>query len=132
VIRQDPRADSNLSATSDRANPVAIRPIKLRTRLNVPGMRTPCARRSGASARQFQRRFTAQVGLTPKLYARTIRFDHALRAHRDDPARPWIDIVHETGYFDQAHFIRECGALVDLPPSRFPDDWRNTFFPARG
>jgi AraC-like DNA-binding protein len=88
-------------------------------------------KRSDLGPRQFQRRFTAQVGLTPKLYARTIRFDHALRAHRGDPSRPWTDIVQEAGYFDQAHFIRECRALVGLPPSRFTDDWRNIFFPAR-
>jgi AraC-like DNA-binding protein len=88
--------------------------------------------RSDLSARQFQRRFTAQVGLTPKLYARMIRFDQAMRAHRDDPSRPWTDIVHEAGYFDQAHFIRECRAMVGIPPSRFDDDWKNIFFPLRG
>lgn len=88
--------------------------------------------RSDLSARQFQRHFTAQVGLTPKLFARTIRFDHALRAHRSDPSRPWTDIAHEAGYFDQAHFTRECRALVGLPPSRFTEDWNNIFFPARG
>jgi AraC-like DNA-binding protein len=88
--------------------------------------------RSGLSARQFQRRFAAQVGLTPKLYARTIRFDRALVAHRNAPSRPWIDIVHEVGYFDQAHFIRECHALAGLPPSRFTGDWDNIFFPADG
>ena len=54
--------------------------------------------RSGLSARHFQRRFTAQVGLSPKLYARTIRFDSALIAHRDAPEKPWTEIVHEAGY----------------------------------
>ncbi len=87
--------------------------------------------RSGLSARQFQRRFEAQVGLTPKVYARTIRFDHVLRAHRNMPSRPWTDIVHEAGYFDQAHFIRECHALVGVSPGRFDGNWKNSFFPAR-
>jgi AraC-like DNA-binding protein len=83
--------------------------------------------RSGLSARHFQRRFTARVGLSPKLYARTIRFDAALIAHRDAPARPWTEIVHEAGYCDQAHFVRECHALVGLAPSRFIGDWENIF-----
>lgn len=83
--------------------------------------------RSDLSPRHFQRRFTSQVGLSPKLYARTIRFDAALNAHRSQPARPWTEIIHEAGYFDQAHFIRECHALVGLPPSRFVDDWENIF-----
>jgi AraC-like DNA-binding protein len=83
--------------------------------------------RSGLSARHFQRRFTAQIGLSPKLYARTIRFDAALTAHRQDPARPWTEIVHEAGYFDQAHFVRECHALVRATPSQFIGDWQNIF-----
>lgn len=82
---------------------------------------------SGLSARQFQRRFTSQIGLSPKLYARTVRFDFALTAHRNDPQRSWTDIVHEAGYFDQAHFVRECRALVNAAPSQFTEDWKNIF-----
>lgn len=90
------------------------------------------ARRSDFSPRQFQRSFTTRVGMTPKAYARTIRFDQAIRAHNEAPSRPWTDIVHDAGYFDQAHFIRECHTLVGVPPSRFGEDWRSIFFPARG
>jgi len=87
------------------------------------------AERSGLSARQFQRRFSKQVGLSPKLYARTIRFDAALSAHRLAPERPWTEIVHEAGYFDQAHFVRECRALTGAAPSHFIDDWESSYFP---
>lgn len=85
--------------------------------------------KSGFSTRQFERRFATEVGMTPKLFARTIRFDRALIARRTAPNRTWTDIIHELGYFDQAHFIRECHALVGLPPSRFVGDWDNIFFP---
>jgi AraC-like DNA-binding protein len=86
--------------------------------------------KSGLSASQFQRRFATQVGMTPKLFTRTIRFDRALVARRDAPNRPWTDIVHELGYFDQAHFIRDCHAFAGLPPSSLVGDWDNIFFPA--
>ena len=86
-------------------------------------------KQSGLSARQFQRRFTSQVGLSPKLYARTARFDAALTAHRNEPAKSWTRIAHECGYFDQAHFIRECNALVGIGPSQFIGDWDNIFSP---
>ena len=86
--------------------------------------------KSGLSASQFQRRFATQVGMTPKLFARTIRFDRALVARRNAPNRPWTDIIHELGYFDQAHFIRECHAFAGLPPSSLVGDWDNIFFPA--
>lgn len=82
---------------------------------------------SGLSARQFQRRFTTEVGLSPKHYARTIRFDRALAAHRQHPTRTWTEILHEAGYFDQAHFVRECHALVGAAPSEFIGDWDNIF-----
>jgi AraC-like DNA-binding protein len=85
--------------------------------------------KSGLSTSQFQRRFATQVGMTPKLFARTIRFDRALVARRDAPNRPWTDIIHELGYFDQAHFIRECHAFAGLPPSSLVGDWDNAFFP---
>lgn len=87
------------------------------------------AERAGLGVRQFQRQFTRQVGLSPKLYARTVRFEAALTLHRRAPARSWTDIVHEAGYFDQAHFVRECRALTGAPPSRFIDDWGSSFFP---
>ena len=86
---------------------------------------------SGLSASQFQRRFAAQVGMTPKLYARTVRFDSALLARHQTPERSWTDIVHELGYFDQAHFIRECRAFAGFPPGSLIGDWDNIFFPAR-
>jgi AraC-like DNA-binding protein len=87
------------------------------------------AERAGLGPRQFQRQFTRQVGLSPKLYARTVRFEAALTMHRHAPARSWTDIVHEAGYFDQAHFVRECRELTGAPPSRFIDDWGSSFFP---
>ena len=86
--------------------------------------------KSGLSTSQFQRRFATQVGMTPKLFARTIRFDRALIARRNDPRKPWTEIIHELGYFDQAHFIRECHAFTGLPPRSLTGDWDNIFFPA--
>lgn len=88
--------------------------------------------RSGLGARQFQRRFRSQVGLSPKHYARITRFDAALVFHLAAPERRWTDILHEAGYFDQAHFVRECHALAAAPPSRFINDWNNIIVPGRG
>ena len=102
------------------------RMIALRGRARIEDL----VAKSGLSTSQFQRRFATEVGMTPKLFARTIRFDRALVARRDAPSRPWTDIIHELGYFDQAHFIRECRAFAGLPPSSLVGDWDNDFFPA--
>jgi len=86
-------------------------------------------RRSGLSASQFQRRFANQVGIAPKGYARLIRFDRALVARRNTPERSWTDILHELGYFDQAHFIREFHMFAGISPTGFRGDWNNIFIP---
>jgi AraC-like DNA-binding protein len=86
------------------------------------------AAQSGLGPRQFQRQFARQVGVPPKLYARTVRFEAALSARRKAPGKLWTDIIHDAGYFDQAHFIRECRALTGVPPGHFIDDWESSFF----
>ena len=86
-------------------------------------------RQSGLSASQFQRRFANQVGITPKSYARLIRFDRVLVARRNSPERSWTDILHEFGYFDQAHFIREFHMFAGISPTGFRGDWENIFLP---
>ena len=48
--------------------------------------------KSGLSTSQFQRRFTTQVGMTPKLFARTIRLDRA--DHAPQRAAPAVDRHH--------------------------------------
>jgi AraC-like DNA-binding protein len=84
-------------------------------------------RRSGLSASQFQRRFANQVGMAPKSYGRLIRFDKVLVARRNAPERSWTDILHDLGYFDQAHFIREFHMFAGITPTSFSGDWENVF-----
>ncbi len=86
-------------------------------------------RRSGLSASQFQRRFAIRVGITPKSYGRLIRFDKVLVARRNSPGRSWTDILHDLGYFDQAHFIREFSMLAGVSPTGLRGDWDNVFLP---
>ena len=59
------------------------------------------------SVRQFERRFADEVGMPPKLFARTARFQNALDAKRFSPSRSWLAVAHELGYFDQMHMIRD-------------------------
>ncbi|MFS2055915.1 helix-turn-helix domain-containing protein, partial [Variovorax sp. CT11-76] len=69
----------------------------------------------GYSHRRFIALFRGAIGLTPKEYARVMRFDRAL-ALAADPARPWAEIAVEAGYADQAHLSREFSALAGMAP----------------
>ena len=81
------------------------------------------AHRAELSDRQFTRRFERQVGLTPKLFARTVRLNAVLEAKARLPSRSWTDLVHEAGYADQAHFVRDCRALAGSAPASFFAEW---------
>ena len=74
---------------------------------------------SGLSIRQFERRFLAQVGVPPKLYARIIRFNAVLDHKLQFPSRPWSRIANDHDYYDQMHFVHDCRAFTGEPPSRF-------------
>ena len=65
------------------------------------------ADRAGVSVRQVDRLFARHVGIPPKVVARILRFQGALRALMRDPGCPLADVAANAGYFDQAHFVRD-------------------------
>lgn len=73
------------------------------------------AARSGLGVRQFNRRFVEAVGLRPKLYARTLRFNRVMDRRSERPDQSWTRLIHEAGYFDQSHFARDCRELGGAP-----------------
>jgi AraC-like DNA-binding protein len=64
------------------------------------------AHRTGLSLRQFERRFTEEIGVRPKLYARIARFEAALDSRARTQAS-WTDVAHAFGYHDQMHLIHD-------------------------
>lgn len=72
----------------------------------------------GASPRRFRRRFEEQVGVTPKSFARIVRFRRTVDAlaWSDTPLHE-VAVVH--GYYDQAHMNAEFRQFAGLPPGRF-------------
>ena len=68
------------------------------------------------SFRNFERRFSEEVGIYPKLYARITRFFNAVENKMMNPAKKWTDIVYEGGFFDQAHFIKEVKTFSSKTP----------------
>jgi AraC-like DNA-binding protein len=88
------------------------------------------AAEAGLSVRQFERRFSEQVGVPPKLYARVVRFNAALEAKMSAPRRLWTDIAHDFGYYDQMHMVRDFEDFTGENPTAFirrldamPESW---------
>lgn len=76
----------------------------------------------GWSRRYLTERFRGEVGLSPKTFARVLRFEHAheLAAARDP--LPWADVATVSGYADQAHLVRDWREFT----GRSPTAWRRS------
>lgn len=77
------------------------------------------ARAACLGARQLERRFLEEVGISPKTLSRLTRFEHALRLREERPELRWSRIALDTGFYDQMHLVREFRALTGESPSRF-------------
>jgi AraC-like DNA-binding protein len=107
-----------IASRLDSPDPVAIAANNLFASHGMQLVSTMAAR-SGLSIRQFERRFLAQVGVPPKLYARIIKFNAVLDNKLRFPQQPWSRIANDHDYFDQMHFVRDCRDFTGQNPSRF-------------
>ncbi len=71
--------------------------------------------------RQLQRIFKKYVGLSPKLYARIIRFSYIFQLVQRQK-KSWLELSHLSGYFDQSHFIKNFKIFSGEDPSAYVFD----------
>lgn len=84
---------------------------------------------SGVSERQLERLFKKYIGLSPKYYSRIIRFNYIFELIKSKKST-WTEIVYQSGYYDQSHFIRNFKAFTGEDPSSyfFEEDNMANFF----
>jgi len=76
------------------------------------------------SERQLQRLFLDSMGVSPKVLARTIRFEEIRRRLMFKPDANLTDLAYEFGYTDQAHFIRDFKEFARRTPGEFASEMR--------
>jgi AraC-like DNA-binding protein len=77
------------------------------------------ARDVGLCQRQFRKVFAAQVGLTPKVFCRILRFQR-VRTIADQIEKPdWARIASTCGYFDQSHLINDFQEFSGFSPTDY-------------
>jgi len=69
------------------------------------------------SPRHLGRTFRSAFGMSPKYFARLARIETIIRQRQRGLA--WAEIAYACGLADQAHLIREFGALVGERPADF-------------
>jgi AraC-like DNA-binding protein len=81
----------------------------------------------GFSTRYIRRAVDRNAHVSLKAYAQTVRLVRAITmADTLPPGRlSWARVAIEAGYFDQAHFIRECRAVCGLTPGQVLEERRS-------
>jgi AraC-like DNA-binding protein len=73
----------------------------------------------GCSRRYLIGLFNDHVGLPPKVFARVLRFRRALQLADADGGLDWAEIAHHTGYYDQAHMVRDFQQFTGRSPTAY-------------
>jgi methylphosphotriester-DNA--protein-cysteine methyltransferase len=73
---------------------------------------------SHLGVRQFRRRFIEKIGIPPKLYSRIKRFNY-ISTLAGGTECCLMDMVHQGGYYDQAHFIKDFCTFSGKKPTEF-------------
>lgn len=74
---------------------------------------------SGRSHRRFIAGFRDAAGLSPKRYARVLRFKRLLQALSASPRPDWAQLALQAGYFDQSHLIRDFREFAGVSPRAY-------------
>jgi len=73
------------------------------------------APRVGWGLRQFERRFVAEWGMTPKQFQVIARFSATLQHAMEVPTEPGAHLAADQGYYDQSHMARDMRRLAGQP-----------------
>lgn len=76
------------------------------------------------SDRQLERLFKKFIGISPKFYTRIIRFNYIFQVAQGKKLN-WAEVGVESGFYDQAHFIKNFKAFTGEDPSRYFFDQPN-------
>lgn len=69
------------------------------------------------SRRYLNRHFQEHVGVSPKLLARILRFNHAVALSATPMS--WAEVSSTCGYYDQAHMVRDFHQFAGASPTEF-------------
>ena len=75
------------------------------------------AQSANISKRQLERRFNEIIGVSPKKFSTIVRFQQAIQLFEKNDTL--TALAYDSGYFDQAHFIKEFQTFTGLTPEQF-------------
>lgn len=89
-------------------------------REGAPPTMKELAAKLGYSHKHVISLFDKLVGMSPKRYARILRFQKMVQRLSHGPApQSWPDFAHAHGFYDQAHLINEFRAFAGVTPANY-------------
>jgi AraC-like DNA-binding protein len=86
------------------------------------------ARELQMSYKSLYRLFVDEMGMSPKMYLKIVRFNRACYL-LDYESKPNVnEIVYECGYHDQPHFIHEFKSIMKESPKHYLQPDRGKFY----
>lgn len=82
------------------------------------GIEELCAR-TGFTQKQLERKFTASVGTTPKVFSCITRFLDICHHMKDMEGKTLTQLALDCGFYDQAHFSKEFRKFSGFSPKEF-------------
>ena len=77
------------------------------------------AKQACLSTKQFYRRFTERIGISPKFFSRLARFNHAYQYKIAHPNVYWSSIAQQFDYTDYHHVEKEFKEFTALTPQQW-------------
>lgn len=80
------------------------------------------SKQNNTSRRQLSRKFSSDIGISPKQLSKTIRLQNTLKMLLTENVTSLTNLAYENEYYDQAHFIKEFKEFTGLTPKEFYGD----------
>lgn len=77
------------------------------------------SKKNNINRRQLARKFSSDIGLSPKQLSKTIRLQTTLKALLAEKATSLTSVALDNEYYDQAHFIKDFKEFTGLTPKEF-------------
>lgn len=114
----------NKSNHKQRIIPVLLHIEKMKGFLSVERLSSELR----ISYKSLYRMFTEEMGISPKMYMKIIRFNRAFYLLNHSFKPNVTEIVYECGYHDQPHFIREFKSIMKESPKHYLHSARGKFY----
>lgn len=79
---------------------------------------------TNTSPKTLERVFKTEIGMTPKMLQRLLRFNQAKKYLEENRSTDWWKMVIQFGYYDQSHFISEFQTFAGLTPKQYLKELR--------